>query len=78
MSRELAADWIRQNAPNIQRAAREAIEVFQRHGWAVSDLDYLQYEAQGEGRGEGDPAFEYALELLGRMREAGIPIPGSS
>lgn len=69
-----AAEWVKANVRDVEASKREALAVFARHGWGPADLDFLQYEGQTGDPGNGDPEFEAALDLLGRLREAGVPI----
>jgi hypothetical protein len=59
---------------NPEAALAQALAVLARHGWAAGDLDYLLYEGQAQDHSEGDPEFDAAIGILGRLREAGVHI----
>jgi hypothetical protein len=74
MTIETARQWVAENVPDTDEALRSSLEAFRKHGWTAGDLDFLLYEAQSGDPGEGDGAFYRALDVLSRLREAGIPI----
>lgn len=69
-----AAAWVAANVPDVEAAALEALAVFGRYGYTLGDLDFLLYDAADSDPAGGAPEFLAALDLLSRLREAGIPI----
>jgi hypothetical protein len=74
MSSLSAQEWLRVHVRDVAETQRCALAVLKRHGWTPGDLDYLLYEAAAGDPGEGDDAFAGALDVLARMREAGVTI----